>query len=537
MNKMLLILSLATTGHFPGKAQVEKPIDSKITNVTVFLNKAQISREAKARIEAGKTDLIFSGLTSQLDPSSIQVSGKGNFLILGILHRQNYLSELNMPHKLKILNDSMTLIQGMLGFEQSQKEILGKEEQMLLSNQKIGGTNQNLTVSELKAMADFYRSRLTEIVSTRMKQDEKIKRLNGQYLRLQRQVKEQNDVYQRNTSEIVVTVSAATAGSVSLELSYIVANAGWHPQYDLRALDTKNPIQLNYKASVFQSTGEEWHQVKLKLSTANPNQSGLKPELYAWYLDFYNPIAYRMKENKQLGRSMPSAKSAELAEVADEEDMVASSLSDFVSTVQTTLNTEFVLSIPYTVGSGSKPTVADIASHEMEAFFNYSVAPKLDAEAFLIGKAIGWEEFNLLPGEANIFFEGTFVGKTFVDPNIIKDTLSVSLGRDKRIVVKRERIRDITSRKVIGASQRETHGYEIVVRNTKAEPVKITIEDQLPIARNSQIEVGSIDLGGAKLEANSGKLTWQLTLAPGETRKLNYRFEIKYPKDKQVSGL
>ena len=276
--------------------------------------------------------------------------------------------------------------------------------------------------------------------------------------------------------------------------------------------------------------------MKLKLSTANPNQSGLKPELYTWYLDFYNPVAYQLNEKRQFERSMPSAKSAGAAQSA-EEDIEASSLSDFVSTVQTTLNTEFVLSVPYTVGSGTKPTMADIASHEMATFFNYSVAPKLDAEAFLIGKAIGWEELNLLPGEANIFFEGTFVGKTFVDPNTIKDTLAVSLGRDKRIVVKRERIKDITSRKLIGGSQRETHGYEITVRNTKAESVKITIEDQLPIARNTQIEVGSVDLGGAKLEAHTGKLTWQLNLAPSESRKLNYRFEIKYPKDKQVSGL
>lgn len=537
MNKVLLILSLATTGLFTVHAQVEKTVDSKITNVTVFLNKAQIHREAKARIEAGKTDLIFSGLTSQLDPSSIQVSGKGSFLILGILHRQNYLNEFNLPRKLKLLNDSVTLVQSQLSFEQSQKEILGKEEQMLLSNQKIGGTNQNLTVAELKAMADFYRSRLTEIVTTRMKQDEKIKKLNVQYLQLQRQVKEHNDLYQRNTSEIVVTVSAENATSISMEFNYMVTNAGWHPQYDLRALNTKSPIQLNYKASVFQNTGEEWNQVKLKLSTANPNQSGLKPELFTWYLDFYNPVAYKLRDGRQLGRGMPSAKSAEIEEVADEEDLVANSLSDFVNTVQTTLNTEFILTIPYTVGSGGKPTVADIASHAMEAFFNYSVAPKLDAEAFLIGKSIGWEQFNLLPGEANIFFEGTFVGKTFIDPNTIKDTLSVSLGRDKRIVVKRERIKDITSRKVIGASQRETHGYEIIVRNTKAEPVKITIEDQLPIARNTQIEVGSIDLGGAKLETHTGKLSWQLALQPNETRKLNYRFEIKYPKDKQVSGL
>ena len=155
--------------------QTEKSIDSKITNVTVFLNKAQVTREVKTRIEAGNAELVLSGLTSQLDPSSIQVAGKGSFLIMGIRHQQNYLNEFNVPAKLKILKDSLSFYQKSLSLEQSKKEILNKEEQMLLSNQKIGGNNQNLTVAELKAMADFYRSRLGEIVSNRMSQDEKMK--------------------------------------------------------------------------------------------------------------------------------------------------------------------------------------------------------------------------------------------------------------------------------------------------------------------------------------------------------------------------
>ena len=136
-------------------SQVEKPVDSKIIEVTVFLNKAQVTREFKTRLDAGKTSLILTGITSQLDPQSIQVTGKGNFIILGINHQQNYLNELNMPKALKVLKDSIELLQKQILLEQSQKEILNKEEQMLLTNQKIGGTNQNLTVAELKAMADF----------------------------------------------------------------------------------------------------------------------------------------------------------------------------------------------------------------------------------------------------------------------------------------------------------------------------------------------------------------------------------------------
>jgi hypothetical protein len=165
--KMLMALFLVSGSGLEMLAQTERTVDSKITTVTVFLSKAQVTREVKTRIEGGKTKLILTGLTSQIDQQSIQVSGKGSFIILGIAHQQNYLDELNLPKSLKTLKDSIIYLQKQLTLEQSQKEILNREEQMLLSNQKIGGNNQNLSVIELKTMADFYRSRLTDIAVTR----------------------------------------------------------------------------------------------------------------------------------------------------------------------------------------------------------------------------------------------------------------------------------------------------------------------------------------------------------------------------------
>lgn len=521
-------------------AQTDKPVDSRITNVTVFLNKAQVTREAKTRIEAGKTNLVVTGLTSQLDPESIQVTGKGTFIILGISHQQNFLNELNMPRSLKVLRDSVDYLQKQVSLEQSQKEILNKEEQMLLSNQKIGGTNQNLTVAELKAMADFYRSRLGEIVSSRMKEDDKIRKLSDRIARLQQQINAQNEMYGRNTSEIVVSVSAEAATAVEMEVNYVVSNAGWYPVYDLRALDTKNPIQLSYKANVFQRTGEEWKNVKLKLSTANPTLGGLKPELYTWYLDFEVPVTYSMSRGKgdRANRSAaPAAAMREEAKAADEVLADASNLNEFVTTVQTSLNTEFDIALPYTVVSAAKPTLVDIRKYEMKAQYSYSVAPKLDLDAFLLAKATGWEEFSLLPGEANIFFEGTFVSKTFIDPNSIKDTLAISLGRDKRIVVKREKMKDLTSRKLIGSTQKESYTWEIAIRNTKTDAIRITVEDQLPVSQNTQIEVTPVNTGGSIFNKDTGKMVWNLNLQPNEARKLSYQFEVKYPKDKVVGGL
>ncbi len=532
MKHQLLVIGLFVLA-ISANAQRELRVDSKITNVTVFLTRAQITRDIKTRIEAGKTEIVITGLTSQLDPQSIQVAGKGVFILLGTSHQQNFLSDFNQPKAIKVLKDSLLFLQKEAGLTQTQKEILNKEEQLIISNQKIGGTTQNLTVIELKAMADFYRSRLGEIATLRIKYDEKIVKLSERQLKIQQQLNSQNELFNRNTSEIVVSVSADVATSVDLELNYIVDNAGWYPIYDLRAINTKQPIQLNYKANVQQSTGEDWNNVRLKLSTTNPSLGGLKPELNPWFLNFYQPMArYEMK------RSAPAMmKNDVAAPIETDKAKEAEMVSDYVATIQTSLATEFDISLPYSVASSAKPTLVDIRKYDVKADYLYATAPKLDNDVFLLAKITGWEEYNLLPGEANIFFEGTFVGKSYIDPNNVKDTLSVSLGRDKRIVVKREKLKDLTSRNFIGSTKKESYAYEISIRNTKAESIKIIVEDQLPISQNTQIEVNTIDLGGAKFNKDSGKLVWELELKPNETRKLTYKFEVKYPKDKQVSGL
>ncbi|MCZ8022009.1 MAG: mucoidy inhibitor MuiA family protein [Cyclobacteriaceae bacterium] len=535
MKKIFLVLV-----GFAMQLQVEAQeivTESNVNHVTVFLNKAQVNRLAKVRIPAGKSQVVVSNLSSMLDPQSIQVSGKGKFVIEGTSVRQNYLSEVNLPLPIKVLKDSANLLAKWIQLENSQKEILTREEQLLNTNQKIGGGNQNITVAELKAMADFYRTRMTDIVQARLKHDEKINRYQERLNKINAQIQEKNAQYSLNTSEIVVNISSDLQQAVELEIDYIVMNAGWQAVYDLRATNTNSPLSLGYKASVYQNTGEQWKNVKLTLSTANPNESGMKPELFTWFLDFYQPVVYRDRSTR--GLSMKKAEAPAPEATADMQMSVASeeavSSSFYVNTTQTTLNTEFAIAIPYTIESGNKPTLVEIKNHQVQATYLYSVAPKLNQDAFLIAKATGWEEFSLLPGEANIFFEGTYVGKTFLDPGTIKDTLSVSLGRDKRINVKREKTKDFNARKTIGSTQRDTYNFDITVRNAKSESIRIVVEDQYPISNNSQIEIATTQTSGATVNKAEGKLIWNLQLQPGESKKLTFGYEVKYPKDKKLN--
>jgi len=335
-------------------------------------------------------------------------------------------------------------------------------------------------------------------------------------------------------------VEASSASPAAVELNYVVNSAGWVPLYDLRAIDTKHPVQLQYKANVYQRTGEEWENVKLTLSTANPSLGGAKPVLSTWYLDFPPPVEKRVlryRANAPAGAVSRAPEAAQQREDDSADLEESKSVADFTSTIQTSLNTEFAISLPYTVKSASKPTLVDIASHSVKADYLYSVAPKLDIDAFLMARLTGWEELSLLPGEANVFFEGTFVAKTYVDPSSIKDTLLLSLGRDKRVIVKREKVKDFTTRKTIASNQRDAYAYSITVRNSKAEPVKIIIEDQVPVSQNSQIEVAVIDPGNARYNKITGLLEWELSVAPQESKTVTYKFEVKYPKDRVVNNL
>lgn len=534
MKKLIVFAAIVLCS--PAVAQTEKRVDSRIENVTVFLNRAQINRSAAARIDGGRSTLIIGGLTSRLDPQSVQVSGTGRFTILGVSHRQNFLNEFTLPARLRVLKDSVQLIRDQIQMIQANKEIANKEEQLILANQKIGGQNQNLSVQELKAMADFFRTRLSEIAELKMKHDKRITQLNETLVKVQRQFQEQNDLLQRNTSEVVVSIDAEAAGNVQLTLSYVVANAGWAPLYDIRGESTNKPLKLQYKANVYQSTGEDWNNVRLTLSTGNPALGGVKPELGPWYLDFYQPVVrsprYLEKAQMEVAAAAPVADDGYL-----NTSTAARTVADAVNVVESSLMTQFVIGLPYSVASTGTPTLVDIAAHSVNASFKYAAAPKLDNDAFLIANASGWEALNLLPGEANVFMEGAFVGKTYINPQQITDTLFISMGRDKRIVVKREKVKDLTSRRAIGSSQRETSGFEISVRNTRNETVTVLLEDHIPVSQNSQIEVSLQESSNARYDAVTGKLIWEFTLKPQEQRKVTYKFEVKYPKDKTISGL
>lgn len=205
-----------------------------------------------------------------------------------------------------------------------------------------------------------------------------------------------------------------------------------------------------------------------------------------------------------------------------------------VNKVENQTNIEFNIAMPYSVPSDGKQYTVEINQLEIPAIYQYAVAPKLNTDVFLTARLTDWNKYNFLSGEANLFFEGTFIGKSLINTDATTDTLNLSLGTDKNIVVTRTSLKDLSERQSLGSNKKETRDWQIEVKNRKNQPVNLLVEDQVPVSQNSSIEVEIQELSGAQLDKLTGKVTWKMTLKPDDDKKIELKYLVKYPKNTSV---
>jgi len=519
----------------PGlQGQEIRNVPTKITQAVVYLQGAQVTRTGSTSLNAGTNYLVFGELPYQMDPSSIQLSGTGSFTLLSVSHQYNYLNSQKKSEEVKRLQQQREELQEKLNMENALSEVYQAEENMLKANQDIKGAQNGLSVSELKNAVDYFRTRLTDIKTKRIEQAKKIKKLQEEIAKLDGQISQLNSLSSLPSSEVVVTLLAKNATQASFTLSYYFRDAGWTPSYDIQVNNITTPAVLIYKANVFQRSDEAWENVKLWLSTANPTLGGNRPVLQPWYLNAYVPV---ITKKRTLSRAMPADASAEplaakAAEMKTEEETPMEQLQTEIQSRTTSFlyKINALCDIP---GNG-KPFTLTINENSIPARYEYYCVPKLDKDAFLLAHITGWQEYNLLNGEVNLFFEGSYVGKSYLDVASTADTLSLSLGRDKDIVIDRTIEKNISGKTLTGTRRKVEKAWAITVRNNKKTAVDIVIEDQYPIAANTQIKVENIEHKGAEWNSVTGKLTWRLTLQPAESKKVGFHYSVEYPKDMQV---
>lgn len=631
-NKLLTIL-ISICIILPAIAQEPKEVvlKTEVSDVTVFINGAQILRKKTVDLLPGRTQIRFTNLSPYIDAKSVQIKMDGEVMVMSVNHQSSFIDSLRKPIVIKTDDVLLKEIEDKITLAKTEREVIKEEQAFLTENRKIGGANTGVSLASLRETANYYRER----VSALKKKDNELYNTIETFERQRKAIL--NDEKQGGNTqtgptrtpigEVVVEVECKKAIRANVDLTYYVKNASWYPTYDIRAINTDKPIQLIYKANVHQNTKEDWKNVKLKISSADPNQGNVVPQLRTYLLNYYTaPPRYDVQANNgqisgivtdgiepligvsvsvkgttigavtdlngafslaipqngkeltfsyigfipktlPISQSFMNIKLEENHAMLDEVVVVGygttkkseltgsvagvkvrgaatpTTTKEFVRTdiamptaqIENQTVVEFEIKTPYTIKSDNKNTTIEVDRYELPAYYEYFAIPKISKDAFLLANITDWEKYNLLEGEANIFFENTYIGKTILDTRYVSDTLNISLGRDKSILVSREKGKDYNSKKFLGTKKEDTREWKINIRNNKTQSIDFVLLDQVPVSTISEIEVNTENLSGGDLNAETGEVKWKLKLKPSEKKELGLKYKVKYPKDRVLT--
>jgi uncharacterized protein (TIGR02231 family) len=536
-------------------------IQSKVESAILYLDGAELTQKKSISLNPGRNLIVFTGITPKLVSKSVQITASGDVSILSVSDKINYLSLTKENPKVKQLRDSLELIGDNISQLIYEKEAYTTEKTMINTNHDLSGKDKVVSVVELKAAADFYRSRIKEINVEILKLDKKIETNQQLATRLQMSLNDMRGIDNDPTAEVELLINNNGAAKINsdVEVKYVVANAGWVPTYDLIAEDINKPIELKYKAKVFNNTNVDWNDIKIKLSTGDPMKNASKPELKTWYLNYSSQYSNQAYQNNMYNGNItnnsnnsndlqlqeqynaPAAQtidklysSMELKKEAEKKRNQKTNIT-YEEIQISELSAEFDIKQNYSIPSDAKPYLVDVTSYNLPATYKHFCVPKTEKEAFMLARITGWEELNLVEGTANVYFGGTYVGQSYINPRSVDDTLDLSFGRDKKIIVTRTKLKDFNKDKVSGNNRKATFSYEMVVKNNRKSPVTLELNDQLPVSQNNDIVVENIELSKAELDPATGKLKWNMTLQPDETKKVILTFSIKYPRNQNIN--
>ena len=533
MKKLLLLLVLGNICSRSIARDNEKSTKASLTRVTVYRAGAEMNHLAKAELQKGNSELIIENISNALDINSIRVNCPGAVTIMGVEFGTDHLvNELKSSIE-KSLEDSAETVSAALEKVKVNVQITNELLAVIKANREIKGAQTGVSVAELARLMEYYKIKSMELQGELTSLGQKEKKLGALLAKLKDQVREEQKKNAQSTGRLILQLNAGLAGKYDFTITYITSNAYWSPFYDIRADKISSPLKFIYRAKIFQTTGLDWKQVQLSLSSSVPSQSGNAPVFNAWFLSYINPVMVYDKElstrntiqsvaasssspnrlvvtgygtpvklrginsapgepplyivnaiemsQSDFSKITPNAiqhmqvlKSAEASSIygarASNGVIIATlkdDLEDCITVSDRELDVSFDIDLPYDVPSNGKAQTALLKQLEVPAHFKFYAVPKLDKEVFLLAEVPGWENLNLLPGEANIIFEGTYIGKSFIDPSSTSDTLNLTVGRDRRVVVKREKLVDFSSVKLFGGYKKQVFTYEIMVKNNK----------------------------------------------------------------------
>ncbi len=615
----------------------------------------------------GRSTLVFHGLSEEVDPASIQVHGRG-FTLLSVKHKLDHGRSAAGGPEAKALESEIRAVERDIQDEQARIGILQNEEQRLLKNEGFDGGSTGLTAERVRALNDYHRERITAVREGVIGKQRRIAERTQEAQRLHLELEQLQGRKPATTSSVVVELETSAALRAAMTLRYVVRSAGWSPSYDIRVDDLSAPLALTYRAQVFQSTGEDWKNVELELSSGDPRVNGVMPQLDIWRLgpgtrppgpllpkrptaysevsdvrgivrdaatgealpfvsvllksadgtrlnaaqtDFdgyyamavppgarkiqFQYIGYAQVEselhsnnvNMELQQDQVSLEALEVVRyktpmiskdegsstttitrdqlrnaparstdlrgarsiashhyvngVAVIDGGISASYGDVtgglinagipeVTTRRGSTHFSFRINIPYSIPSDGQGHAVAVKEHQLPSTYRYHCTPKLDPAAYLFAQLTGWDALDLLSGPANLYLEGTYIGETYLDTEQVSDTMDISLGQDRSVVVQRKRQQDLAQRSFTGSKRTETIGWSIEVRNTKGVPIDLAISDQMPVPLLTDITVDLVKHDATTVDAPRGMLRWRDRIPAASTTGHVFTYTVKAPK-------
>ena len=516
-------------------AQTRQSVD--ISHATIFLNGAELSSSTKINLPQGESEILFTNIAGNVNQQSLNIGADNGVVIQSATFQNNFLVAEILSPRARAIQDSIDMIENGRAGTNNMLAVTNEQIAVLSQNKQVSGSQSGLSVTELTKMLDLIKTRLSGLLAEKDKLNATLKKTDERLTLLRMQLEAEKSKDFQPGGQLLVKFYAPRATSSDVNISYVVPNAGWSPTYDLRVEDLKNPVKLFYKANVYQNSGVKWDKIKITLSTGNPSEGAQAPALQPWYLAFYNPVAYgEGYMNSYQNQAAPRAKAIMMDSITeDAKAPAAGALNNYVQVNNSGISTTFDIDLPYTIPSDGQQHLVSVKSYELPATYRYFVVPKMDRDAFLQAQITNWEDLNLIPATTNIFYEGSYVGQGYIDMRNTKDTMNISLGRDKKIIVRRERDKELRSVKTIGTNIKETFVYTVSIRNTRKEALNITVLEQLPISNDKDIVIEDTDVDGGTLEETTGEVKWILSVKPNETVKKKIAFTVKYPKGKSIN--
>ncbi len=525
---------------FSGNAQVKKlDAATNIQNVTIFSSGARVERSASVNIQTGRSEITFAGLSNQLEQQTVQLKADANITLLSVQSAKDFLTERKIEQEERSFIEKVNTLKDKADLDTRLLDVYKNEEAMLIKNQSIGG-QAGVKTGELKEALDFQRQRLTEVYGKELEIQKRLQSEQQDLVRFKAQLQEISRKRDSVSYMVTALVESKETRTVNFQLLYNVKDAGWFPNYDVRVKDVTGPLSVLMNANVFQRSGETWSNIPLLLSTGNPNDNATPPRLQPWMLGFYDPsVSFRRQAKPGLNSGRITDDKNQSVAAGVEVSGYKKQQKESIQTVEAITQFQpttmvFRIDDKYTLETDGKTTTIGIRQFEIPVDYDYYSAPKADPSAFLTAKIMNWQDYDLQPGEANLYFEGTYLGKTYIDLGSVADTLSLSLGKDNGIKVSRKLVKEFSAKKLIGSSRTETKDYEISVRNTKRVPLHIRIQDQVPVSTDKEISVEDIKAPDAQIDKDTGMVTWAITLSPGQEKKLRTSYSVKYPGDRKV---